>query len=169
MNALIGIDVGVLRGIEILKKSIQIISEFAEVTSISSVIRSSQQLDQKGAEDYFSVVLKVLVSQEPDELIKNLTQLEQYFLTEYFSKYFRSVLLVYSDQMNLVPHLVLPHPQLVQNKAFLIGSVEIWANYNHPILEKPLNALLNEVDLKGVEFVSPGRSLIDSINITPLS
>jgi 7,8-dihydro-6-hydroxymethylpterin-pyrophosphokinase len=165
MNALVGIESGVLRGIEILTKSIDILSEFSEVLVISSVIRSSQQ-DQGSSEDYLSIVLKVSSNYEPEELIKRLVQLEQYFLKEYFSKYFRAVLLVYADQMSLVPHLVLPHPQLVQNKAFLIGSIEIWGNYNHPILEKPINTLINDKDLKGVEFISPGKSLLKMKSIS---
>jgi hypothetical protein len=92
--------------------------------------------------------------------------LEQNFFQDYFIKNFRAVLLVYADQMSLSPQLVLPHPQLIENKVFLIGSVEVWANYNHPILEKPLNTLVKDIDLKGVDFVSTGKSLITLRNIS---
>lgn len=159
MKALIGIETGILRGIEILKKSLDIISDFAEIYVVSSVIRSSQQ-EQNKYDDYFSIVLKIACTEEPEVLLERLAHIEQYFLREYFSKHYRTVLLIYADKMSLVPHLVLPHPQLVQNKVFLIGSVEIWASYIHPILEKPLSDLLKEVDLRGVEFISPGKSLI---------
>jgi 7,8-dihydro-6-hydroxymethylpterin-pyrophosphokinase len=164
MGILIGIESGVLRGMDILKKSTEIILEFTEILVISSVIRSTHQ-DQDNAEEYLSVVLKATTSESPETLIKRLIHLEQYFLREYFSKYFRAVLLAYSDQMSLVPHLLLPHPQLVQNRAFLIGSVEIWGNYNHPILEKQLNLLLKDTDVKGVEFISPGKSLLNMRDI----
>jgi 7,8-dihydro-6-hydroxymethylpterin-pyrophosphokinase len=165
-TALIGIETGVLRGVEILKKSIEILSEFSDITVISSVIRSSREQNQEGSEEYFSIVLKVMVTETSEELVKRLTDLEQYFLLEYFSKYFSAVLLVYAEQLNLVPHLVLPHPQLVQNKVFLIGAVEIWANYIHPILQRPLSVLLTDVDLRGVEFILPGKSLVSLRHIS---
>lgn len=160
VSALIGIESGVLRGMEILRKSIGIISENTEISGISSVTRSVSLKYQDGYEDCYNVVLKISCSEAPDELIKRLMHLEQFFLREYHSKNFRAVLLAYSDVIHLVPHLVLPHPQLVQDKSFLIGAIEVWPQYLHPILEKPLTMLSSEEDFKGVEFVSPGKNII---------
>jgi 7,8-dihydro-6-hydroxymethylpterin-pyrophosphokinase len=158
LQALIGIEAGVLRGIEILNNSKSIISEFAKIVGISSITRSINSDLDSDYEVNYNLVLKISTNESPEELINRLMSLEQYFLREYFSKNFQAVLLSYAELIHLVPHLVLPHPQLVQNKSFLIGSIELWPQYNHPILEKPLSMLCSEDDFKNVEFISPGMN-----------
>lgn len=161
-QALIGLEVAVLRGIDVLKKSVENITGFCDVLAISSIIRSSKIKGVQNPDPHMYVVLKIISDLEPKLLISNLIKIEDVFLKEYFYNNFKAVLLTYANDVNLSPNYLLPHPKLVYNKAFLIGAVEIWNQYQHPILNKPIQTLLDENDIKDVEFVAQGKILITS-------
>lgn len=164
MNAqcLVGLEVAVLRGIDVLKKSVENISEFGDILAISSIIRSSKIQGMQNPDPHIYVVLKIVTDKSASEVVAQLLKIEEYFLKEYFSKNFKALLLTHSELMSLTPSLLIPHPKLAQSKSFLIGAVEVWGQYQHPILNKSLQSLLNENDMQDVEFIAQGKLLITS-------
>lgn len=57
-----------------------------------------------------------------------------------------ATLLAYDDETRMSPQLPLPHPELHLRPQWLLPAVEIWGDYPHPILGRPLHELAGEHD-----------------------
>jgi 7,8-dihydro-6-hydroxymethylpterin-pyrophosphokinase len=72
-------------------------------------------------------------------------------------------LAAYDDETLLSPDITLPHPELHVRPDWLIPSSEIWGEYPHPILSRPLEDIASAADWGGWgHFYAQGTSLIDS-------
>jgi 7,8-dihydro-6-hydroxymethylpterin-pyrophosphokinase len=70
--------------------------------------------------------------------------------------------LAYDDETRLAPKLTLPHPDLHLKPQWLIPSAEIWGEFEHPILAKPLHEIAGSTDWGAWgQFYAQGEKLVE--------
>lgn len=67
-------------------------------------------------------------------------------LAEENTKALEVFLLAYDDETRLSPQLTLPHNELHLRPQWLLPAAEIWGEYPHPVLGKPLHELAGAQD-----------------------
>lgn len=66
-------------------------------------------------------------------------------------------LLGFEQEIHLTPELTVPWPSLFEDALILKCAVEVWPDYDHPILKKNLLTLLNEKSSRpAFEFLRQG-------------
>lgn len=161
-TALIGIETGLLKGIETLRWTLDSIQSFGEISAISTVVQSINSVGQP----QLRVVIKLITPREPDELINRLVDIEG----EYDEKIkimdtMRCLLLAYDQAVSLTPAETLPHPQMLSDAAWLYCSWEVWKSYWHPVMEQTLDKLLSERNVTNVEFHSQGKAILTTVRV----
>ena len=68
----------------------------------------------------------------------------------------------FDQEVQLIPGATLPHPQLLEEYAFLHCAAEICSELQHPVLGRSLNALvkLHRTKHDEIEFYSQGLDLV---------
>jgi 2-amino-4-hydroxy-6-hydroxymethyldihydropteridine diphosphokinase len=61
-------------------------------------------------------------------------------------------ILFYDDLVLDTPPLVIPHPRMHTRAFVLVPLAEIAPDFVHPLLDKPIHALLDEVDRSDIKF-----------------
>lgn len=155
-TVLFGIEAGTLKGLDTLKWTLRALKKFSEILSISTIV----QTNSNGDNSILRVVLKAGLSLKPEQIIQELSILEvEYNENIKVLETMRTFLLTYDQRVCLTPALILPHPQLTENHAWLYCSWEVWRNYRHPILEVTLDQLISSSSIENVEFFSQAKSL----------
>lgn len=156
-TALIGIEAGLLKGLDTLRWTLESLQRFAEITAVSTVVQANTETERPS----LRVVIKTSLAIRPDQVIKELIQIEN----EYDEKVkvmepMRCFLLTYDQVVTITPNLTLPHPQIISNSSWLYCCFEVWRNYRHPVLDLTLERLLTQVNVTNVEFFSQGKSVV---------
>lgn len=155
--ALIGIECGLLKGLDTLRWALAEIQNFAEVSAVSSVV----QCEDHSGRLILRIAAKVLVDQSPENIVGRLKDIE----TDYDEKIkliesARCFLLAYDQLVVITPQVNLPHPQLIDNNSWLYCCSEVWKNYRHPVLDLTIERLLDQKLLSKVEFFSQGKVIV---------
>lgn len=70
-------------------------------------------------------------------------------------------LLFYDDQVSMLPNLHLPHPEWLVRKDWMLASMDVWPNYEHPVLEDPLSLTVRNKKIRpGDYFFAQGKMLL---------
>ncbi len=159
-TVLIGIESGLLRGMETLKWSLASIQEFCDISALSTVLQSNS-INEYGS---IRVVLKGKIIYEPEQTIRELKRIEREFETKFkVMEPMRCFLLVHEYTVSVTPHVTLPHPQLVSHPAWLVAANEVWRTYRHPVLEIPIEKILAKTNISQVEFFSQGKAILSRL------
>ncbi len=115
-----------------------------------------------GYEDQPAFLNQVLAGEtelEPLQLLTRLKQIETELGREERFRYGpREIdldLLLYGRQVLRTPQLELPHPRLHERAFVLVPLADLAPDLVHPVLEKTIVELLEEVDTDGIERYRP--------------
>lgn len=99
---------------------------------------------------YLNAVLCARTCWEPDALMARLLDVERVLgrvrpAPECSPRTLDLDLLLYENRIVNVPHLILPHPRMHQRRFVLEPACDVAPNWIHPVLNKTLQQLLNEI------------------------
>lgn len=161
-QALIGIEVGLLRGLETMKWVLSSLQPFVETSAISTIVQCNAINDRS----CLRAVIKASTGLSPEELIQEFMSLEY----EYDEKIkdmepIRCFLLAYDQLVSLAPRMVLPHPQMTDHSSWLYCAWETSRNYRHPVLDQSLEKLILRINLSDIVFYSQGKSVMTKLTV----
>lgn len=161
-QALIGIEVGLLRGLETMKWVLSSLQPFVETSAISTIVQCNATNDRS----CLRAVIKAATTMPPEQLIQEFMSLEY----EYDEKIkdmepVRCFLLAYDQQVSLAPKMVLPHPQMTDHSSWLYCAWETSRNYRHPVLDQSLEKLILRINLSDIVFYSQGKSVMTKLTV----
>lgn len=156
-TVLIGIEVGLLRGVETLRWACESLQRFCEVSAISSVVQCNSSKENP----FLKVAVKASLSLPPEQIVQELLSIEIEFEGNIkVMESMRCFLLTYDQQVSLSPGVILPHPQMLDHTSWLYCCWEVWRGYRHPVLDLTLDRLLAQRDTGNMEFFSQGKSIM---------
>ncbi len=104
--------------------------------------------------DFLNMVLKGETRLAPLELLQVLKQIESELgrvpTIRYGPRLIDIDILFYDDCILDTPELTIPHPRLHERAFVLVPLNDLAPALVHPVLGKPVSALLAEVDTKGI-------------------
>jgi len=110
----------------------------------------------KEQDAFLNQVIKVKTSLAPEPLLRHLKRLEVALgRVPNFQNGPRliDIDILFFDQMIIeTPPLVVPHPRLHERAFVLVPLAEIEPDFIHPILHRPVNKLLDDVDRSGIKL-----------------
>jgi 7,8-dihydro-6-hydroxymethylpterin-pyrophosphokinase len=159
---LIGVEAGILKGLDTMRWTIESLQRFSEVVSVSTVVQSSTLVERP----CIRVVVKVSLAIHSEQVVQELIAIEN----EYDEKLkvmepIHCYLLAQDQTVCLTPEITLPHPQMVSNAAWLYCSWEVWRNYRHPVLDLTLERILSQTNVTNVEFFSQGKAVVSKTSL----
>jgi 7,8-dihydro-6-hydroxymethylpterin-pyrophosphokinase len=169
--ALVGVKSFSNDGLSLMRRVFRSLCEDCQVLLISSVYRIEGELrspshvhDLKRVSSFdgLSVVAKVETSFEPSQFLDwlHMTAMNHEAVGEH--KSLSMNLLTFDDINIMTGELTLPHPDFHLKPEILFPAVEIWPEYQHPVLKKSLSSLTKKFsDLRWGEFHSQGKTLLD--------
>lgn len=160
---LIGVEVGLLKGLESMKWAIESLQRFVEISAVSTVVQCRAFNDKI----CLRTVIKATTSQTAEQVIQELISIEY----EYDEKLrviesLRCFLLTYEQQVNLSPGMILPHPQMLDHSSWLYCAWETSRNYRHPVLEQTLDKLISKTNMADIIFFGQGKSIITKSRVS---
>jgi 7,8-dihydro-6-hydroxymethylpterin-pyrophosphokinase len=170
-TVLIGVKSFSNDGLNLLKSIVHGLQNWLTVTRISSVYRVHgirrkprhiHDLHRFTSLEGLAVCVKGSSTLPPDRILMDLHDMEGQFRSEIMHRSASLNLLVYGHKTLATPTLTLPHPELHEEPEQLIPAVEIWPDYEHPVLGSTLEQLVSRTqghDL--VEFFAQGKTLLD--------
>ncbi|RYE18479.1 MAG: 2-amino-4-hydroxy-6-hydroxymethyldihydropteridine diphosphokinase [Sphingobacteriaceae bacterium] len=116
----------------------------------TSSVYETQSWGVAGQPDYLNQVVEIETLFLPDQILKKTQSIEENLLRERTKKWdSRTIdidILFYGREIIDLPQLKIPHPQ-IQNRLFtLVPLNELIPNFMHPILNKTIQALRQEVN-----------------------
>jgi len=161
-TVLIGIEVGLLRGLDTMKWVLDSLQQFVETSAISTIIQCNASNDRS----CLRAVVKASTNSTPEQLIQEFISLEY----EYDEKIkdmepIRCFLLTFDQQVSMAPGMVLPHPQMTDHSSWLYCAWETARNYRHPVLDQSLEKLITKINLADIVFYSQGKSVMTKLTV----
>lgn len=154
---LAGIEASRLKGLDSLRWALQQLEQISESLAVSTVLQNNFPAERPS----LRMVVKGTLPLEPEEVLQEISRMEnEYVQKNRMLEPLRIFLLTYDQKVVLTPSLLLPHPQLVTSPAWLYCAAEVWRTYRHPILDLPLERLLNQVDTHHLEFFSQAKAVL---------
>ena len=156
-NILIGVEVGLLKGLENLRWASDSIQNFGELIAVSTVVQT-QGPDESPR---LRVVFKISTGRSPEQVVEELEVIEKtYQETLQMLEPLCCFLLVFEQEVSLSPLLTLPHPALAAHPSWLYCAWEVWRSYEHPVLNQSLERIVASSNLTNVQFYSQGKSIV---------
>jgi len=104
---------------------------------------------------FLNMVIKGKTSQRPQELLKNLKELEMHLgrvpSIHYGPRKIDIDILFYDNLIFNSPELTLPHPHMHERAFVLVPLADLTPEQIHPVFGKTIRQLLAEVDTTGVK------------------
>ena len=70
-------------------------------------------------------------------------------------------LLFYDNLVSMLPNLYLPHPEWLVRKDWMLASMDLWPNFEHPVLEESIAILGRNKKIRpGDYFFAQGKPLL---------
>jgi 2-amino-4-hydroxy-6-hydroxymethyldihydropteridine diphosphokinase len=106
---------------------------------------------------FLNMVVKAETDLGPEALLKYLKQLEVELGREgnfrWGPRLIDLDILFYDDLVINTPPLIIPHPRLHERAFVLVPLADISPDFIHPVIEKRISALLDEVDTQGIKRI----------------
>lgn len=159
------------RGVQRLSEAIHKLQKIVKVEKLSSVFKVSRQAEsfmsialEDGEEELegFAIVLAIKFDGPTVQLSELMGRLETE-LTDQVTRRVVSVnVLAVKNEVLKTPQLTLPHPEFHLRPEELILACELWPEYEHPILHRPLREIAQSLPNKvWGEFHCQGQTLLD--------
>jgi 2-amino-4-hydroxy-6-hydroxymethyldihydropteridine diphosphokinase len=104
---------------------------------------------------FLNMVIQGETSLSPTDLLSRLKHLEKQLgrlpSIRYGPRLIDIDILLYNDLVLDTPGLTLPHPHLHERAFVLVPLADLAPNFIHPVLRRPIQTLLKEVDTTGVK------------------
>lgn len=154
---LVGIEAGLLKGLDILRWTIDQLNDCAEILSASTVVQSGIGSEHPN----LRVVLKLSTSWSAEKVIDELKKIEQRFdETMKVIEPMKCFLMVYDQTVFITPAVTLPHPNMIADTSWLYCAWEVWRSFHHPIMGQTLDRIMNQTNVTNVEFYGQGKTII---------
>jgi 7,8-dihydro-6-hydroxymethylpterin-pyrophosphokinase len=170
-TVLIGVKSFSNDGLNLLKSIVHGLQKWMTITKVSSVYRVQgirrkprhiHDLHRFTSLEGLAVCIKGTSALPPDKILDALHEMEGQFRSEIMHRSASLNLLVVGSLTIATPVLTLPHPEFHEEPEQLVPAVEIWPDYEHPVLGVPLEQLVrNSQSLDTVEFFAQGKTLLD--------
>ena len=159
------------RGSDRLGEALSHLSGALKLENISSVYKVSRK-----AESFMSIAMEdgeeelegysVVISGKYDGQLMDLAALMGSLESEFSNQVTRRVLsvnvLAVRNEVLKTPQLTLPHPEFHMRPEELIPACELWPDYEHPILHRPIREIAQALpDKAWGEFHCQGQTLLD--------
>lgn len=109
-----------------------------------------------------SVGFRVQTAFSSDHLLEFLLEQEQRLQKEAPRNMFQTYFLCLGQNVALLKHLNLPHPEFHRRPELLLPVCELFPDYRHPVLHQTLGELSRAFDgKKWGEFFAQGKSLLE--------
>lgn len=152
---LIGLLVDITRGQKMVRQLTNEMNSIVSFHSVSTIYKRNTSQKKYGHSSELICVFKAMTSFGPEQISMALQSLQ----TKHQGT--RALLLSYDKKVQLIPELTLPHPILIQDRALLRCSSEVWGDYEHPILGQTLNEIVSSNNVfDDVEFYSQGSAIL---------
>lgn len=159
------------KGTATLKQVLQQLSSEFKVEGVSSVYkvnRLAESLtglrDSKQEEhlDGLAMVVRISTNKSPRKTFDELTKIEANLQREVLKRSISLNLMIYGNEILMLPGLAVPHPEMHLRPEELVLAVEVWPDYIHPVLRQPLHELSRcFVNTDWGEFFTQGQPLLD--------
>ena len=110
----------------------------------------------KEQDAFLNLVIKVETYLEPEPLLRHLKRLEAALgRVPNFQNGPRVIdidILFFDNMIMNTPPLVVPHPRLHERAFVLVPLAEIEPDFIHPILQRPINKILDDVDQSEIQL-----------------
>ena len=115
----------------------------------SSSIYETDAWGMDNAPAFLNQVIMVETDQSPEDILRRIREIERMLgrkriegKTGYSSRTADIDILFYNDEVIHTPHLEVPHPGIADRRFVLIPLNEITSDFEHPLLKRPMNAIL---------------------------
>jgi len=159
---------------KILQDAVDQISEkIGHVTKVSSIYKTKSWGFE--GDDFYNVCIEVSTNLNPENLIKNVLQIETSLGRErlntpnYHNRNIDIDVLLFDDDILFYNDLKVPHPRMLERKFVLVPLTEIAPNVIHPIVKKTIliclqNCTDNSEIIKIEEIITRPISLFEKYN-----
>lgn len=152
---MIGLLVDLNRGQKTVRQMTNEMSSIISFIAVSSIYKRSALSHRLGSSAELICVFKASTTLDLEQVSKALSSVQ----TQHPGAQIK--LLCYDKNVQMLPAQTLPHPALVQDKALLRCSSEVWGSYEHPILGQTLSEIVNlNGTFDDVEFYSQGSAIL---------
>lgn len=156
-HVLIGIEAGLLRGLESLRWTLENLQSFSEILAVSTIVQTNEGPNVA----HLRVVLKLLTNLTPDQIIQELQLIEQkYDEALRVIEPIRCFLMGYEQFVVITPSVTLPHPVMLSDSSWLFCAWEVWRSYQHPVMNQTLDRLMSQANVTNVDFYSQGKTIV---------
>ena len=170
-EVLISIKAFTHEGVELIKSALSELSLFIEIEKLSPIYKIEGRIDEgrhihdlrtEASFKGLCLVIRAKSKCSPETTVSRLEDIENKLRSEALYRNLSINLLVFGDLVCMSPQLTLPYPEFHLRPEEIVPAAEIWPEFIHPILEKPLSGLSERYlsDHWG-EFYDQGKSLLD--------
>tara|TARA_Y100000590_G_scaffold62434_1_gene66775 strand:+ start:7299 stop:7793 length:495 start_codon:yes stop_codon:yes gene_type:complete len=149
-KALIGIGSNLGSPVENCRKAVASLCESEEINVIKqSSLYESEPIGKKNQPWFVNTVIEIQTSLSPERLLKKLLNIEQQFGRTRNEKWGPRIIdldiLDYDGRIINSESLTLPHPEMLNRRFVLEPLSEISGSIIHPVQNKSIQSLLNEL------------------------
>lgn len=129
-----------------IKKILANTKSFLTFNKISSVFKR-KNLKSASLDEIQEFVIKASTDHDAVELLNKLKH--------------HAELLVFNDEIKMIPSQTLPHPNLFLDPLILHCAAEVWPEYVHPVNKTTLRKSDIETNVETYEFLYQGKFFLD--------
>lgn len=159
------------KGTDVMRGALQRLQKEFQVSQVSSVYKVDRPAESLAGIrnirkeehlDGLAVVVMAKTVKSPQDTLEVLNEIERDLQKEALRRTISFNLLVYGNEIVMLPGLSLPHPEMHLRPEEIVLAVEVWGDYVHPVLKESLAKLSRRfANETWGEFYTQGRPLLD--------
>ncbi len=149
VNVILGLGSNIYPKSKNLRDAVRMLSNHAKIIQVSSIYKSISLL-RDSQDDYFNIVLSINTDLDPNTLLKLIKSIEKTLgradAEKWSSRIIDIDILDYNKEIIQLEDLSIPHSEMHKRSFVLYPLKEIVPNYLHPVFQKSVDTLLNELN-----------------------